>query len=224
MVICDGVAFYTVGLSTGTAGSSFDYTAINVAGTGNYTLSGSELNRIAYNFTGVLTGNRSIIVPVTVQQYWVTNSTTGAFTLTVKTSAGTGIAVAQGDAQILYCDGTNVVKGQTTTGGITVPVAIADGGTGATTASGARINLGGTSVGIGVFTAATTSAGQTALGATATGQAVFIAANAAAGRTALGATAVGDAVFIAANAAAARTAIDAPSKAFAVAMGIGILS
>ena len=224
MVICDGVAFYTIGLSASATSSAFDYTSINVAGTGNYTLSGAELNRIAYNFTGVLTGNRSIIVPVTVQQYWVTNATTGAFTLTVKTSAGTGIAVAQGDAQILYCDGTNVVKGQTTTGGITVPVAIADGGTGATTASGARVNLGGTSVGIGVFTAATTSAGQTALGATATGQAVFIAANAAAGRTALGATAVGDAVFIAADAAAARTAIGAPSKAFAVAMGIGILS
>jgi hypothetical protein len=202
MVICDGIGFYTVGLSTGTAGSSFDYTSINVAGTGNYTLSGSELNRIAYNFTGTLTGNRSIIVPVTVQQYWVTNSTAGAYTLTVKTSAGTGIAVPQGEAQILYCDGTNVVEGQTTTGGIAVPVAIADGGTGATTASGARVNLGGTSVGIGVFTAATTSAGQTALGATATGQAVFIAV----------------------DAAAARTAIDAPSKAFAVAMGIGILS
>jgi hypothetical protein len=202
MVICDGIGFYTVGLSTGTAGSSFDYTAINVAGTGNYTLSGSELNRVAYNFTGALTGNRSIIVPVTVQQYWVTNSTTGAYTLTVKTSAGTGIAVPQGEAQILYCNGTNVVEGQTTTGGIAVPVAIADGGTGATTASGARVNLGGTSVGIGVFTAVDTSAGQTALGATATGQAVFIAADAAAARTAIGAT----------------------SKAFAVAMGIGILS
>jgi hypothetical protein len=165
-------------------------------------LSGSELNRIAYNFTGLLTGNRTIIVPQTVQQYWVANNTTGPYTLTVKTSAGTGIAVPQGEAQILYCNGTNVVEGQTTTGGIAVPVAIADGGTGATTASGARVNLGGTSVGIGVFTAVDTSAGQTALGATATGQAVFIAADAAAARTAIGAT----------------------SKAFAVAMGIGILS
>jgi hypothetical protein len=249
MVVCDGVSFYTVGLSSSST-SSFDYTSINVAGTGDYTLAGAELNRIAYNFTGVLTGNRNIIVPTTIQQYWVTNSTTGTYDLEVKTSAGTGIVVPQGEAQILYCDGTNVVEGQTATGGIATPVAIADGGTGATTASGARVNLGGTSVGIGVFTAANTSDGQTALGATVTGQALFTAANAAAGRTTLGATTVGNGVFTAAtqsdgqdalggttvgkavftavDQAAAQAAIGVSgsgvSKAFAVVMGIGILS
>jgi hypothetical protein len=248
MVICDGTGFYTVGYSAGGAGSSFNYTSINVAGTGDYTLSGAELNRIAYNFTGVLTGNRNIIVPTTVQQYWVTNATTGAYTLTVKTSAGTGILVPQGDAMILYCDGTDVVEAQTQST-VATPIAIADGGTGATTASGARVNLGGTSVGIGVFTAANTSDGQTALGATATGQALFTAANAGAGRTALGATAVGSnvftaatqsdaqdalggtsvgkAVFTAVDQAAAQSAIgvsNTTTKAFAVAMGIGILS
>ena len=46
-------------------------------------------------------------------------------------------------------------------GGVT---AIANGGTGATTAGGALINLGGTSVGIAVFTAATQQAAWTALG------------------------------------------------------------
>ena len=160
MIICDGSSFYTVGLGKSSV-FTFDYTQINVAGTGTYTLSGFELNRIAYDLIGVLTGNRSVVVPATVQQYWITNNTTGAFTLTVKTAAGSGVVVPQGGAAILYCDGTNVVNAQTLN--VTLPIPIADGGTGATTAGGALINLGGTSVGISVFTAADSAAARTAI-------------------------------------------------------------
>jgi hypothetical protein len=161
VIISDGTNFYTLGFGQA-ATFVFDYTSIAVPGTGNYTLTGSELNRIVYNFTGVLTGNRTIIVPATVQQYWVSNATTGAFTLTVKTSAGTGITVNQGARGIFYCDGTNVVDADTAT--ISTPISVADGGTGATTAGAALINLGGTSVGIPIFTAATQQAAWTALG------------------------------------------------------------
>lgn len=160
MIICDGSSFYTVGLGK-SAVFTFDYTQINVAGTGNYTLSGFELNRIAYDLIGVLTGNRSIIVPATVQQYWINNTTTGSFTLTVKTASGTGVIVPQGGAAILYCDGTNVISAQTLN--VALPVPIASGGTGATTAGGALINLGGTSVGTAVFTAANSAAARTAI-------------------------------------------------------------
>lgn len=161
-IICDGTQFYTVGYGQ-SATFAFDYTSIAVPGTGDYTLTGAELNRIAYQFTGILTGNRNIIVPATVQQYWVTNDTTGAFTLTVKTAAGTGVAVTQGGAAILYCNGTDVVEADTA--GISTPVSIADGGTGATTASSARVNLGGTSVGIAVFTAASQGTARSAIAA-----------------------------------------------------------
>ena len=174
MVICDGTGFYTVGLSQSSSGSSFDYLSIDVSGTGNYTLSTFELNRISYNLTGTLTGNRVIIVPATVQQYWITNSTSGAYTLTVKTAAGAGIAVAAADAQILYCNGTDVVRGQTGST-VTTPISIANGGTGATTASGARVNLGGTSTGIAVFTAADAAAARTAIGAISAADAAAIA-------------------------------------------------
>ena len=160
MVITDGASFYTVGLGQSST-FAFDYTQINVAGTGNYTLSGFELNRLAYNLTGVLTGNRNIIVPATVQQYWITNSTTGSYTLTVKTAAGTGVVVPQGGASILYCNGTNVVTAQTLN--VAIPVPVTDGGTGSTTAGGALVNLGGTSVGIAVFTAADAAAARTAI-------------------------------------------------------------
>jgi len=158
MVICDGTKFYTFGLSNLTAPTAFDYTAISIPGAGNYTLSGAELNRIAYNFSGTLTGNRTVTVPTTIQQYWITNATTGSYTLTVKTLAGTGIAVQQGSAQILYCDGTNVVLGQSQ--GVTVPVPVSSGGTGATTANAALVNLGGTAIGIPLFTAASAASAR----------------------------------------------------------------
>ena len=163
MILCDGTGLYTVGL-TDVNPTGFDYLQIDVSGTGNYTLSTFELDRVAYNLIGTLTGNRNIIVPATFQQYWVTNATSGSFTLTVKTSAGTGITVPQGEAQILYCNGTDVVQGQTSAG-IATPIPISDGGTGATTASGARINLGGTSTGIAVFTAADANAARVAINA-----------------------------------------------------------
>ena len=171
MIICDGSSFYTVGLGKSSV-FTFDYTQINVAGTGTYTLSGFELNRIAYNLTGVLTGNRIVVVPATVQQYWITNSTTGAFTLTVKTSAGSGVVVPQGGAAILYCDGTNVVNAQTLN--VSLPISVANGGTGATSAGGALVNLGGTSVGTAVFTAANSAAARTAIDTFSTGQSLAL--------------------------------------------------
>jgi len=161
IIFTDGNNFYTLGYGQSPV-FAFDYTTIAVAGTGNYTLSGSELNRIAYSFTGVLTGNRNIIVPQTVQQYWVANNTTGPYTLTIKTSIAAGTAINQGSRAILYSDGTNVVAADT--GGVAVPISVSDGGTGATTAGNALINLGGTSTGIAIFTAATQAAAQVAIG------------------------------------------------------------
>ncbi len=161
IIATDGVNFFTVGLGQ-QAIFAFDYTSINVAGTGDYTLTGSELNRIAYSFTGVLTGNRNIIVPATVQQYWVTNATTGAYTFTVKTSAGTGVTLTSGQRAIYYCNGTDVVDADSST--VSTPISVADGGTGATTAGAALINLGGTSVGTSLFTAVDQAAAYAALG------------------------------------------------------------
>jgi hypothetical protein len=207
MLICDGTNFYTVGGGS-SSGSSFDYTPLNVSGSGILTLTGTQLNRIAYNLTGTLTGNREIVVPASIQQYWITNSTSGAYTLTVKTAAVAGIVVPSGEARILYCNGTNVVVGQTSTG-IATPIPVADGGTGATTASGARVNLGATSIGVGVFTAANTADALTTLGGTTVGQNVFTAVDAAAAQTALGGTATGKALFTAANALNGRNTLGA---------------
>jgi hypothetical protein len=161
VIISDGTNFYTLGFGQASV-FVFDYTVISIAGTGTYTLSGSELNRIVYKFTGALTGNRIVVVPSTVQQYWIDNATTGAYTLTVKTSAGTGVAITQGSRGIYYCDGSDVVTADTTT--LSFPISVAQGGTGATTAGAALINLGGTAVGTAIFTAANPAAAWSALG------------------------------------------------------------
>jgi len=139
IILTDGTSFYSLGFGQ-SAIFAFDYISINVAGTGDYTLTGSELNRVSYNFTGALLSNRNIIVPNTIQQYWVTNNTTGAFTLTVKTAALSGVEVTQTASSILYCNGSQIIQAET--GGISLPLPVALGGTGAITAANARINLG----------------------------------------------------------------------------------
>lgn len=61
-----------------------------------------------YNMTGLLTGNRKLILPLTAgARVTVLNSTTGAFTLTLIGATGTGVAIPQGGALLCYCDGTN---------------------------------------------------------------------------------------------------------------------
>ena len=162
IIVSDGANFNTIGFGK-SAVFAFDYTVIDVPGSGDYTLTGSELNRVAYRFTGALTGNRNIIVPATVQQYWVDNQTTGAYTFAiVPYGGGASVTVASGSRAILYCDGTDVLEADTA--GVALPLTVAQGGTGATTASAARINLGGTSVGISIFTAADAAAVWAALG------------------------------------------------------------
>jgi hypothetical protein len=128
--ITDGVEWFSLGLGQ-EAVFAFDYTSIDLTGeTSPYTLAGAELNRIAYKFIGTLTANMDIVVPATIQQYWVDNQTTGAYTLTVTTASGTGASVTQGGRGIYYCDGTDVVNASTA--GISVPLLPSEGGTGQT--------------------------------------------------------------------------------------------
>ena len=62
------------------------------------------------NLTGTLSGNVNVVVPDSVEKTYLVNNqvTMGAFTLTFKTSSGTGIKLAQGNRYVLYADGTNV--------------------------------------------------------------------------------------------------------------------
>lgn len=86
------------------------YLSKSVAGGSNVTLTAVEAGNGIFNFTGVLTANINVIVPTSPTRPWVViNNTTGAYSLTLKTSGGTGIVVEQGSPKVLACDGTNVI-------------------------------------------------------------------------------------------------------------------
>lgn len=85
----------------------------NVAGNTNVNLTAVEAGNGVLNFTGVLTGNIDVIVPATNAKWIVQNNTTGAYTLRVKTAAGSGVFVKQARRAGLLNDGTNVVPAQT---------------------------------------------------------------------------------------------------------------
>jgi hypothetical protein len=67
--------------------------------------------------TGALTANVNVIVPAESRVYVADNRTSGAFTVTVKTAAGGGVAVDQGARTLVYCDGTTVYPVASGTGG-----------------------------------------------------------------------------------------------------------
>lgn len=82
----------------------------SVAGGVDVALTTDEQRRRILIFTGVLTGNINVTVDTSPWDWDIYNNTTGLFTLTVKTAAGTGVAVTQGRRAVLQCDGVNVVS------------------------------------------------------------------------------------------------------------------
>jgi hypothetical protein len=56
-----------------------------------------------------LTTTRNLIVPTINKPYIIENNTTGAQSIIVKTTAGTGVTVPNGKRMMVYADGTNVV-------------------------------------------------------------------------------------------------------------------
>lgn len=73
------------------------------------TLKGHEHCARYLTTTGVLTGNRNVILPTDWEGVVYCNNT-GAYTTTFKTSGGSGIVVAQTKRAHLMGDGTNIVR------------------------------------------------------------------------------------------------------------------
>lgn len=120
-VISSGTGWNTVGKGLQ---NNFAVTLLNlnVAGSADIIETSAQAQNILQQYTGILTGSISVIVPNTVQIYYVFNNTSGAFALTVKTPAGSGVTVAQGTHAILYCDGTNVLNAFTASVSSTVAI------------------------------------------------------------------------------------------------------
>jgi len=82
----------------------------SVAGGADVALTATEAANQFIELTGALTANINVTVPAAARLFMIYNATSGAYTLTVKTAAGTGVAVPQGSRVVLECDGTNVVN------------------------------------------------------------------------------------------------------------------
>lgn len=75
----------------------------------NVTLTAVQYGKPVIVITGLLTANLNLIFPAIAGQWVVRNNTTGAFTITCKTAAGTGSVVTQGGGETYYGNGTNLV-------------------------------------------------------------------------------------------------------------------
>lgn len=57
--------------------------------------------------TGTLSASVNVIIPAQPKLYVVLNDTSGAYNVTIKTAAGTGVVIPQGTIQLVACDGTD---------------------------------------------------------------------------------------------------------------------
>lgn len=110
-------AWYSVGRGRST---QFSFTQLTKTITGGTTvLTPTEAANVVQKYVGVLVSNAIVEFPAYVQVYYVSNQTTGAFSVTFKNAgAGTTVVVPQGQNAVLFSDGTNVINSSTTISGI----------------------------------------------------------------------------------------------------------
>lgn len=119
IIVCSGSTFYTVGLGKST---QFAFTQLTKAVvTGDYTLTSAEASNVIQKYTGTLTGNVRIIVPPTVQVYYIQNATVGGvgnYTITITTdTGGSDATIASNQQATLICDSVNLVNANTVLAG-----------------------------------------------------------------------------------------------------------
>jgi len=113
--------------------NSFAFTQLaQVVTGGTLTLSSAQGANIIQEYTGALTSNQIVVLPSTVQLYSLQNGTTGAFSLTFKTSGiGSTVTVGQGQTAFVVCDGTNVYSTTSNTSSSFTSATLAPGSVGA---------------------------------------------------------------------------------------------
>lgn len=132
IVFCDGTSFHTLGYGRVLI-SEITGDSINVSGTGDYELSDTERDAQVQDFTGTLTGARTVTYGNVVGYWFVYNNTSGAFTLTARCdSLDPGALIPQGYMSIIRSNGTNMDIAFTDLGGTVTGVSQVAGETVAT--------------------------------------------------------------------------------------------
>jgi hypothetical protein len=120
-IACSGNSFYSVGLGRNT---QFNFSLlVKTVSSGTYTLTSSEASNVIQKYvsSGNLTGNVTIIVPPTIQVYYIENATTNgatAYTVTITTNTGGSTAsLTPGQQATLICDSQNILNANNVTAG-----------------------------------------------------------------------------------------------------------
>jgi hypothetical protein len=98
----------------------------------NVTLTPMQYGKPIVVLSGTLTANLNLIFPNLVGEWAIINNCTGSFSITAKTSAGSGLTIPAGGNALIYGDGTNIaslvaskgVQRFTTNGSFTVPAGV----------------------------------------------------------------------------------------------------
>lgn len=119
--------------SINTTGGSTTLTANN---------SSTDESRMAIiKVSGTLVSNATIVIPSSSRIYWIWNNTSGAYSLTVKTSGGTGAVIPQSTKVVTICDGADcyapsyapnsgaTIAGLTVTGALDLTASVLSGAT-----------------------------------------------------------------------------------------------
>jgi hypothetical protein len=120
------------------------YQSVNVAGSANVTLTSNnstsntddsstddQVHNAILEFSGALTGNIHVFTDAVETKYTVFNNTSGAYTVTLAPTGGTGSVIKQGTKTLVYTNGTTMyditkdlgdiqVTGLTSNGAVTI--------------------------------------------------------------------------------------------------------
>lgn len=95
---------------------SYGVTSVTGLGSSSVTLSTLQASRDRIVLTGTLTANINVIVPAWRKSWTVVNNCSGAFTVTFKTTSGTGVSIPAGFTAEVVCDGTDIYQDTTLLG------------------------------------------------------------------------------------------------------------
>jgi hypothetical protein len=88
---------------------TYGYTTKTLTG-GSYTMIPGEYRAPVIIINGALAGNQTVIIPPQLREWLIVNNTSGGFTLTVRSTIGSGVIIPQGGFSSpvgVYSDGTN---------------------------------------------------------------------------------------------------------------------
>jgi hypothetical protein len=118
-VICSGAALFTVGIGRSL---TYNFTQLvkDVSIGGTITLTPTEANNKLLTFVGNPAADYDVVVPNSVAVYYMFVDTSTSTDATVRTAAGVGVPVGQGQRAVLICDGSEVYSAVSITAGSTI--------------------------------------------------------------------------------------------------------